>query len=430
MDLPSCVLGSVNRSIAARTWKLGAHFNGALALLSPLHGSSGAAWLFASNGQLRPHVRSCNADHEVRVQRWLPVCAGGARAGGAPRTRPLHSVRSALPERGCEDVVNFRGNGPEDGRLLVLGPALVLLLYTDYVDVGLPSGRYARRPFFSRLAVRPTVAGGVGASVGAAAAARPARVSASLLGPPQQLRPASDAVGRLGRIEKNWSPWVDARDRVHVHQWLDRTGHSVVYAVNVSSGELEQRFSSPHRGAAAAPGGLQQLLGVPPHTIVSGGTPAVRLNDTHHLAIGHTMTWRCLALPEGAERARCARRARWRSYAHFAYVFSSSPPFGLHAVTPAFRLRPPSRLATRASGLLGTAVPTVHQHRLSASATQRAGREGGCVTVDCIQFPVGLVLDRPRRMALLSWGHRDQETLLTWLALHGDGGLLDRMVAA
>ena len=57
----------------------------------------------------------------------------------------------------------------------------------------------------------------------------------------------------------------------------------------------------------------------------------------------YTCTYRCLA-PDvaargAAARARCARRTRWRSYATFAYLFAASPPFGLAAVSPAFRLR-------------------------------------------------------------------------------------------
>ena len=53
--------------------------------------------------------------------------------------------------------------------------------------------------------------------------------------------------------------------------------------------------------------------------------------------------------------------------------------------------------------------------------------EAGCVTWECIQFPVGLAVDGERRAALLSWGHRDHETLLSYLALGGEGGLLSRM---
>ena len=86
-------------------------------------------------------------------------------------------------------------------------------------------------------------------------------------------------------------------------------------------------------------------MGAAPHATVSGGTPALRLNSTHFLAVGHTMTWTCntadVRAKGKAARARCMARHRWRAYAMFAYTFDARPPFQLRSVSREFRLRLP-----------------------------------------------------------------------------------------
>lgn len=400
-----------NASVSTR--RLGPYFNGALAL-----GLTGTT-LLAANAQLKPRLRSCKADHEVQLLRMPTTGDSCFTAAAAPqpgrrrassRWRPIAAVPAALPLRQCEDVVNFRGNGPEDGRLLVSGPSTAVLLYTDYVNETVASlSRYARRIYVATVELKQDGQ----------------RLTATL-GTPRQLRPATREVATLARIEKNWSPWLLASGQLHVHQWLDYGGASVAYRVDLSSGELIERHSAPLASPTMAVGGrwpgLHRLLGVPSHSIVSGGTPAAPLNTTHLLAFGHTMTWRCLendVVAKGkAARARCAKRTRWRSYASFAYVFSASPPFGLTGVTRAFRIRPPARDGTseEASGLMAVAVPSVHTAARDA-AKAAGGADAACVTWDCIQFPVSLTVDHPHERVLVSWGNRDHETLISWFKL-------------
>ena len=414
------MLDCVNASAPVSTRRLGPYFNGALAI-----GLSGTT-LLAANAQLKPRLRSCKADHEVQLLRMpttSDACLRGDVASQQParkrnRWRPLAAVPAALPLRQCEDVVNFRGNGPEDGRLLVSGPSSAVLLYTDYVnETSLTTGsRYARRIYVATVELTRDGQ----------------QRLAARLGTPRQLRPATSDIATLARIEKNWSPWLHrASGQLHVHQWLDYGGASVVYRVDLSSGALVERHVAPLASADGGGGGgggggrwpgLQRLLGVPPHSIVSGGTPAAPLNATHYLAFGHTMTWRCLeadVVAKGkAARARCAKRTRWRSYASFAYVFSASPPFGLVGVTRAFRMRPPARDGTseEAAGLMAVAVPSVHTAARDA-AKAAGGADAACVTWDCIQFPVSLTVDHSNERVLVSWGNRDHETLVSWFQL-------------
>ena len=150
------MLDCVNASASVSTRRLGPYFNGALAI-----GLSGTTLLLAANAQLKPRLRSCKADHEVQLLRMpttSDACLSGAAAAQQParkrnRWRPLAAVPAALPLRQCEDVVNFRGNGPEDGRLLVSGPSSAVLLYTDYVnETSLTTGsRYARRIYVATV---------------------------------------------------------------------------------------------------------------------------------------------------------------------------------------------------------------------------------------------------------------------------------------
>jgi len=234
------------------------------------------------------------------------------------------------------------------------------------------------------------------------------------------LRPASPAVAHLSTLEKNWSPFVlhppaapvvsaavpEREPAVYVHQWLDDPhGQAVVLRIDVPSGKLTERW-------ATSSDGLRRALDAAPHAVISGGTPAVRLNATHLLAVGHTMTSPCNrpeVLAHGmVAREECFRgRGTWyRSYSLFAYAFEASPPFALRAATPEFRLMP--------------ALPGEAAHGF-ARAERPAHALSGIVNDTTVQFPVGLTLRRmpePSGWVLeLSWGYDDRESMVSVLPL-------------
>lgn len=143
-------------------------------------------------------------------------------------------------------------------------------------------------------------------------------------GPVLRLTPAwtaaDDAAGEpsLGNFEKNWSPFLvdtsGAAPEVYAFQWLESPrSSSVVFRVDLATGKLLERLEVP-----GVSGPLRRALGVGRERAVSGGTPAVRLNGTTFLAVGHTVNYAT------------------RSYGMFGYVFSSRPPFRILAVTPEF----------------------------------------------------------------------------------------------
>ena len=200
---------------------------------------------------------------------------------------------AAIPDRKCQDLVNFRSRGPEDVRLLPLGGRQAMLFFPDFVDYPAqgqnpPYGRH----MFMRSIFLPTT-------------------GRLVLGTKMRLSPASAEVATLERLEKNWSPF-EADGKLYVHQWLDSiNGSAVVLRVNRTSGRLDQRYESSSLGLRAA-------AGLPAGTFLSGGTPAIRLNATHFFAIGHS-------------------RSK-RSYAMFGYVFSGSAPFRILGATHEFTI--------------------------------------------------------------------------------------------
>ena len=135
--------------------------------------------------------------------------------------------------------------------------------------------------------------------------------------------------------------------------------------------------------------------------------PGVRLNQSHFVAFGHTMTMPC-ALPavkvKGNEAKRlCLRKNQWRAYALFGYLFESSPPFRLVAATSEFRLVPPAGKQVYAYGV-GPPAPAI------TTPTEFVRGALGKP-----QFPVGLSLDATGEHLLLSTGYRDLETILSWV---------------
>ena len=120
-------------------------------------------------------------------------------------------------------------------------------------------------------------------------------------------------VATLGRLEKNWSPFV-ANGSIYVHQWLDNgNGSAVALRVNRTSGLLTHRYETSNSG-------LHQAVGAPAGAHLRGGTLAIQLNATHFLAVGHSRSN--------------------RSYGMFCYLFSSNPPFQLLGATPEFAIKP------------------------------------------------------------------------------------------
>ena len=198
-----------------------------------------------------------------------------------------------------------------------------------------------------------------------------------------------------------------------------------------SPGSKGMRMSSPRRllnlpSHTYRPAELlQRAMGAAPHATVSGGTPALRLNATHFVAVGHTMTWACNTLEvrsKGkAARAKCMRKNRWRAYAMFAYTFSAMPPFGLRSVSREFRMRLPRGGAS--DGYVARPMLDIDAALLWPPPPMRAphmkvrGLDGKA------QFPVGLSWRWPTtrqkgaggRCVLLSWGHDDTETFVSTL---------------
>ena len=236
---------------------------------------------------------------------------------GQPSVTALRLLAQVLPSdaaRVCTDELNFRARGGEDARVLSLAPGLGMLLYSEHRsrgsfardgDAGGGSAHpnHRRQPSSQRglvsqmirvdplgrldlsepvwlhaaadgaVRLHATAGEGVDASVDAGGGASAA------------------AAGRPARVEKNWSPFAlggTFDGTVVSHQWLCCPA-TIVLRHNLSSGRLLERFES----RAGAPGRFHRLLGAANATVVSGGTPAVRLNRTHYVAIGHTALATC-----------------------------------------------------------------------------------------------------------------------------------------
>ena len=263
--------------------------------------------------------------------------SGGDAAAPTSKLLPSTELRLLRPtltarlrsDRGCMDAINFRSNGPQDARLLPLSRHTVLVLYSEYLTEHGPfrglhraHNQSRQRHIFARmLHLRIS---------------RSAIDDAHWAGPAVRLHGAKTAsttdvpsrpVVELADVEKNWAPFTldfpieplqpetsnisrgmrrskssstsihgkrqqfttgssDAsgnriESEVYLHQWLMPT--TVALRFDPSSGELLERYDSDASRARA-------LLDVADHAVVSGGTPAVRLNATTFMAIGHVST--------------------------------------------------------------------------------------------------------------------------------------------
>ena len=335
------------------------------------------AFAFAANDHRLPEADAApsslteRAAGEIQCRETL-VLVGvhrAARSGGSSTAPQLGSGTStlrmdpgsslylpaAIPRRRCHDITNFRSNGPEDPRLLPLGAGhrgQVLMFYPDFVEHpaegGYPS--YGRQIFMRLLSLNATT-------------------GELLLGKKLRLVSAGPEVATLGRLEKNWSPFV-ANGTLYVHQWLDNgNGSAVALRVNRTSGRLTHRYETSNSG-------LHEAVGAPAGAHLRGGTPAIQLNATHFLAVGHSRSN--------------------RSYGMFCYLFSSQPPFHLLGATPEFAIKP---LEADFEG------EGINWHPPHAAH----GR---------VQFPSGLHWSNASAKWLqLSWGYRDRDTMLSQLRL-------------
>ena len=332
--ITTLLLTSTNSAIV--TTFLPGQFNAAVAGLAAPFTLNNVAYdgVAARNEQFPPRRASCLKELGITLAlvsttTWASRDVARFGPGDAGRT--------------CRDARNFRVNGPEDARLLALNATHVLALYADFA-------RGSRRMFRRSLDVR-----------------------GFRLSEPLELSFAREAAGRLGAVEKNWSPFRRGAD-VYVWQWLDdANGASAVHRLRVDAARLE-----PVAAVAGAGAALREAVlgaGDARRAKLSGGAPPARLNGSHYLGVGHVQ-----------------RHRRW--YTLFAYWFAAEPPFGFAAATREFRF----------------AVAAGGETAVDYDVATKPGVE------DMIQFPVGLVVDGER--ALVTWGtNRNTESRATRVAL-------------
>ena len=350
MEMPVC-----SESASACTVLLKSdQMNGAFAELGD------GVFVFAANDHRTPATNAASSSATIRAvgdiqcQETL-VLAGLSRRGSTSTMRldpdSCLYLPTAIPSRRCQNITNFRSNGPEDPRLLSLGDGQAMLFAPDFVAFP-AEGEYP--PFGRQMFMRPLSLGAAGELV---------------MGSKLRLVSSGPEVATLGRLEKNWSPFV-ANRTLYVHQWLDDgNGSAVVLQVNRTSGQLVRRYETSNIG-------LRQAVEAPAGAHLRGGTPAIQLNATHYLAIGHSRSD--------------------RSYGMFCYVFSARPPFHLLGATHEFAIK---RLTSDVTGQGIDWKPSHAAH----------GR---------VQFPSGLHWSNASAKWLqLSWGYRDRDTMLSQLRL-------------
>jgi hypothetical protein len=374
------------------TWTLGRVFNAAFLQLD-------GVLVLAHNTHVRRshHVQqqeaasgmpfSCKAEHFIHL-----AVTNSSRLPGSPRARAVWEALASkrgpvvltlspqLRKRRCQDRLNFRSNGPEDARLVQLGARRFVAMHNDYEQCapgadadcvqqpsadGASGGQVVTPAFRRTMYVRDVrlVVGSGGVLEARASAAQLVRPDAA--GPP------------LASVEKNWAPftpWLPAEPeptKLYFHRFLELRGRAIVQRLDLASGAIDATYASNV-------GRLRALIGCAPHAVVSGGTNGVRLNATHFVAIGHTMTAPC-RLPEVAARGgkaaqdECsAKHNGWRAYALFACARTRAP---LHR-NPASAWAPTNHSATAAHALAPTPVqtPTPHARPRRALRVARCGQ--------------------------------------------------------
>ena len=260
------------------TSPLGAYFNACLAKI-------GKHVVFTSNADApsaTKRSRNCSAEHQIEVRRALPEAAKCGSEMGRRRTQLLLSM--AGRERVCQDVLNFRANGPEDARLLPLTHRQALIIFVDFAEsvAAFPALPYHRQMHVRTLYVDDDITEHALSSAGPASSlpravpsSLPRAVPSSLLraslGPVQHLQPSSPALLNLSAIEKNWVPFTVATSARHSHgdehsspisapiylqQWLDDGhGRTVTLQLDLRTGVLLDRWDTPPIRDAIGKGG-------------------------------------------------------------------------------------------------------------------------------------------------------------------------------
>lgn len=349
------------------TWRIGEQQNTAFAVLASDDGS----WLVrAFKQKVASGIAGCKATTELEVIAEL--------CGGSKPTSLRWTLSAALPDRSCADVRSWRSNGPEDARLTRWGDGLALFV-NDFTQEGinLGPGGYRRSQFVATI-----------------------RVSSMTLQVTEP-RLVRSSLFTLGSQEKNWSPW-SFEGRLMVHQWLsDKNSNSIVLELDVDQADVVQTFSCNARG-------LRSVVGA---EILAGGTNAVRINNTHFLAIGHTYH----------------ETRTYRIYAMFAYIFEARPPFCICAATTEFHLKPPPVV----HGPCATDPTLASKLEPRPSRPDYSKIKGTSLTGNkAIQFPMSLALvhgrvlndtvfpDASSRTLLVSWGRADRDSFFSSLHLN------------
>ena len=244
------------------TTSLGAYFNACLAKL-------GKHVVFTSNADApsaTKRTRNCSAEHHIEV-RALPELA--AKCGSEMRRRRTQLLlKMAGRERVCQDVLNFRSNGPEDARLLPLTQRRALIIFVDFAESGAasPALPYHRQIHVRTLYVDDDITERALSSAGPASS-----LPRASLGPVQHLLPSSPALLNLSAIEKNWVPFTVASSArqshgdehsspIYLQQWLDDGhGRTVTLRLDLRTGVLLDRWDAPPIGDAIGTGGALRL---------------------------------------------------------------------------------------------------------------------------------------------------------------------------
>lgn len=164
------------------TFRVGTYFNAAVTRV-------GSTTLFTSNADsvfAESRARNCTSEHRVDIRGLTCQHVSTPARSPTPARRRistplLTTIRSAQPHRVCQDLLNFRGNGPEDARVLPLTHTSALLLFVDYSPAADGGGTYHRRMHYRILSLASSLPS---------------------LGPVRVLAPASPAIANLTSIEK------------------------------------------------------------------------------------------------------------------------------------------------------------------------------------------------------------------------------------
>lgn len=319
--------------------------------------------------------------HQAKMAKLGSTCLHGDCCN---QQTDLGLLPLALPNFQCTpNVKHFRVNGPQDTRILPLGGRSALLFTTDNVRSDSSGG--VRRTIRKQPVLRHVTFGTDGASWELGAAVPVSSPSAS--------------VYALGKIEKNWAPFTVDAENVYAHAWLDLQGTSVALKLNATDGRVMARYESQH-------GGLHVPMRAPATAAICGGTPAIRLNASHFLAIGHTRY-----PPPG------------RGYGMFAYTLKATPPFGLQGITSEFQInisqyyeyyRTPLGLAVQrfSSAQFNQRITTVRSEACWKSSSLVWGVPPNHSIKTPLQFVTGLAA-LGRGMLLVSWGSGDRHSVVT-----------------